>query len=499
MKKKQGGSTQSEIHEQRPIVVNATNLLVSHPFGVWFWVGFAVLMPVYVWFLVQSDWLQRPPKPVGDGVCYESIGTSLYSGRGFFEDYQNPTWRSMYENDSAYTDLLERSEGKVISATGRPPVLPVLIATTYAFLDRTPSAFMCIRFGLVGCLALSGAMAAGLAALMLFHATKSVMASSLGAMITIGLAASQNTLKEYVTDFLTEPIALVWIQTLITLVVIRWFVMGKEVEASSVHFMVNENAGTVVDRKMNWRWAVSIGLSMGLAILTRSMFIFWVPGVLCLIYLIERGTRVGRMAGVIRVGLVCFLTCLPWWIHNCMSLGRFLPLGTQGSIAMLGGYSDEAYADMGNWSYAPELALRRAMKPRVLGLANDTEREVAISEEASIVLRKWMFTNLQKLPSLAVMRAITHWNPYTGKSLVWKVLIVLGAIWVFHSYPGLRWWILGVPLLSTAIVMALYETGGRFLVPLYGHLFFLGGLSVGLVWNFSRCCLRRCLPKKVSV
>lgn len=458
----------------------------------------AVLMPVYVWFLVQSDWLQRPPKPVGDGLCYESIGTSLYSGKGFFEDYQNPAWRSLYENDSAYADLLERSEGKVISATGRPPVLPVLIATTYAFLDRTPSAFMCIRFGLVGCLALSGALASGLAAIMLFHSTKSIMASSLGGVIAIGLAASQNTLKEYVTDFLTEPIALVCIQSLITLVVIRWFVMGKEADESSTPFTVNDSEGTVVDRKMSWKWAIPIGMSMGFAILTRSMFIFWVPGVLCLLYLIERGARGVRIVGSIRVGLVCFFSCLPWWIHNCMSLGRFMPLGTQGSIAMLGGYSDEAYADMGNWSYAPELALRRAMKPRLLELANDTEREVVVSEEAAIVLRKWIVTNLDKLPSLAVMRAITHWNPYTGKSLVWKVLFALGAIWVFQSYPGLRWWVLGIPLLSTAVVMALYETGGRFLVPLYGHLFLMGGLSVGIVWNVSRCCLRQYFPSKAS-
>jgi hypothetical protein len=498
MKKNRGGSNHSEILHQGPIVVNSTNLLVSHPFGVWFWAGLALLMLVYVWFLVQSDWLQRPPKPVGDGLCYESIGMSLYSGRGFFEDYQNPAWRSLYESDMAYADLLGRSEGRVIPSTGRPPVLPTLIATAYVFFDRTPSAFMCIHLGLVGCLAVSGAMAAGLAALMLFHVTRSVIASSSGALLTIGLAAIQNTLKDYVTDFLTEPIALVCIQMLITIVVIRWFVIGKVYDSKSVYLEDGANSVNVVEYKMNWRWAVPIGMSMGLAILTRSMFIFWVPGLLGLLYLIERGTRRVRMGGVIKVGMVCFLTCVPWWIHNCLSLGRFMPLGTQGSIAMLGGYSDEAYEDMGNWSYEPELALRRAMKPRLSELANDTDREVAVSEEASNVIRKWVVANFDKLPLLAVMRAITHWNPYTGKSVLWKVLIVLGAIWVFQSYPGLRWWVMGVLMLSTVVVIALYATGGRFLVPLYAHLFMLGGLSVGLFWNASRSWMERWMPGQES-
>jgi hypothetical protein len=168
-----------------------------------------------------------------------------------------------------------------------------------------------------------------------------------------------------------------------------------------------------------------------------------------------------------------------------------MPLGTQGTVAMLGGYSDEAYRDMGNWSYEPELALRRDMKPRLLELANDTEREIAVSQEASSVLLKWVAANTAKLPSLFVMRAVTHWNPYTGKSALWKILIVMGSIWVLQSYPRLQCWILGLPVISTLVVMGLYETGGRFLVPLYEHLFMLGGLSVGLVWNVSRLWCRR--------
>ncbi len=34
-------------------------------------------------------------------------------------------------------------------------------------------------------------------------------------------------------------------------------------------------------------------------------------------------------------------------------------------------------------------------------------------------------------------------------------------------------WFLGIPILSSLVIIALYETGGRFLVPLYGLLYAL--------------------------
>ncbi len=67
-----------------------------------------------------------------------------------------------------------------------------------------------------------------------------------------------------------------------------------------------------------------------------------------------------------------------------------------------------------------------------------------------------------------------------------------------RSYPGLRWWMLGLPVLSTLVVMSLYETGGRFLVPLYAHLFMLGGLSVGTAWAVMRTLRKTGLPQDVE-
>lgn len=460
MKKNPRGSDHSSAKGSGFSVERSAVFLTHHPFGVWFCVACLILAPVYAWFLVQSDWLDKPPKPIGDGLCYESIGFSLYSGNGFFEDYHSPEWRALYQDDPDYADILQRSEQRVVPATGRPPVLPFMIAMVYGAADRTPGAFAVVRILLAGCLVVSGGLAAGLTALLLYRRTGRFLASALGAGMTIALAASQQTLKEYTTDFLTEPIALLWTQLLITLVVLR-----------------------LTSGRVGLSWAIPIGLCMGLMVLTRSMFVMWIPGLLGLMYLVEQGGNRQRFRFVAMVGLVCTLTCLPWWVHNCVVLGRFMPLGTQGAVATLGGYSDEAYRDMGNWSYQPELDLRESMKEGLAALKNDTEREVAVAEAASLELKKWIAGNFEKLPSLAIMRAVTHWNPYSGKSAIWKVLIVLGIVWVIRNETSLRWWLIGLPILSTVVVMGLYETGGRFLVPLYAHLFFLAGLSVGLFWR----------------
>lgn len=502
MKKNPGGTSNSQEDPPGPSTSGPSiswnlRFLATHPFGYWFGVGILILVPAYTWFLSQNDWLHRPPKPIGDGLCYESIAFSLYSGKGFFEDYRSEEWRSIYENDPAYSDLLQRTDQRVLPATGRPPILPMMIASVYSIVDRTPTAFMLIRLELVGCLVISGAMAAGLSALLLHRVTNQIWISAVGASLTIGLAATQNTLKEYATDFLTEPIALFWLQTLITIFVIRWFEKAKP-QSNFPDVPKGQPPHTKPVRATFWKWDIMIGICMGMLVLTRSMFIFWIPGLIGLQYLSESGSRATRLRWVVRAGGVSLLVCLPWWIHNCWSLGQFMPLGTQGNIALLGGFSDEAYQDMGNWSYEPELALRHEMEPSLSNLANDTEREIAVSREASSRLHDWIVRNPEKLPQLVLMRAVTHWNPYMGKSAIWKLLIVIGAVWIMRSYPGLRWWMLGLPVLSTLVVMSLYETGGRFLVPLYAHLFMLGGLSVGTAWAVMRTLRKTGLPQDVE-
>ena len=156
-----------------------------------------------------------------------------------------------------------------------------------------------------------------------------------------------------------------------------------------------------------------------------------------------------------------------------------MPLGTQGPITLLGGYCAEALGQNGDWSYEPELRLRGTMS--VVDFETDLEREKSLSRKASTQVREWIANHLSSIPKLVCMRAYKHWNPYTGKSLIWKLLLVVGLLLLFPKDKRNVLLLAGLLAISTLITCSLYSVGGRFLVPLYGIQFSVAGIGVGMV------------------
>ncbi len=99
------------------------------------------------------------------------------------------------------------------------------------------------------------------------------------------------------------------------------------------------------------------------------------------------------------------------------------------------------------------------------------EREANVAEAAGYEIRAWIKSNLASMPSLMGMRLATHWGPYSGKSLIWKLSILLGVVMLLTHSRKQAVWMVGMPIVSSLTVMLLYETGGRFLVPLYASLY----------------------------
>lgn len=432
-------------------------------FWRWTLVGFAVLAAVFGLSTARTEWFAEPPKPIGDGLCYESVAFSLYSGYGFREDYGNPEWRELYEGRESYHDFLATAGDRDLPATGRPPLLPLVIAGIYWLFGRNAAAFMAVRLFSAICLALAGGLASGLSAHLLSRCyARPRWLIGIGAIMTIAMAASQRTLRDYTSDFLTEPLALLLMQVFIVQAVLL-------TEESSGPKSTNRTLASMF----------SMGVTIGLMVLARSLFVFWVPGLLGLLYASICGDHRQRLRSVLTAAATFVVICSPWWIHNCVVLHRWMPLGTQGSIALVGGYCEEALNNGGNWTHAPELQLRRELEQRVdFQVADDTSRELMMVDAAKAKVWTWIGGNWQHLPSLACMRAISHWNPYSGRALLWKLLIFIGTAWALRNVGRVNWWLVGLPVLSTAVIMILYEAGGRFLVPLYGLLFTLGGLSV---------------------
>jgi hypothetical protein len=165
-----------------------------------------------------------------------------------------------------------------------------------------------------------------------------------------------------------------------------------------------------------------------------------------------------------------------------------MPLGTQGPITLLGGYCDEALAGGGDWQHAPEQRLRQAMREKEAfnTLPTDVARELMIADESKRLVRAWIADHSAELPRLFLARVVTHWNPYSGKSLVWRLLILAGAVCLIMNRRREAWVLVGLPVMNTVLVASLYTTGGRFLVPLYGILFALSAIGVAGLIELAR-------------
>ncbi|MFO0013057.1 MAG: hypothetical protein ACK553_09955, partial [Planctomycetota bacterium] len=77
-------------------------------------------------------------------------------------------------------------------------------------------------------------------------------------------------------------------------------------------------------------------------------------------------------------------------------------------------------------------------------------------------------------------RVESHWSPFTGTSLLWRIAILMGWLGLALSRRRELIALLGLPVISTCTVAILYETGGRFLVPLYALLYLTAGIGVAL-------------------
>jgi hypothetical protein len=418
------------------------------------------------------------PKPTSDGPIYENIAFHLSKGRGFWIDLHDPKWRVPYEQSSEQDDFRTYLEAppQSMPMTGRPPLFPAFIAVVYNVVDRGPIAFATVRVFSALCLAFGCAIAVANAATVMIKfeisgRKFSAWSIGLGCAAAILLAASNRTLLSYASDFLTEPLALLFTQILVTALIAITY---SGVDASP--------------RPLTWWSIVAMGVIVAGMILVRSLFVLWLPGLWILMVVIREKHRLRDATLILMIAVACLG---PWWIRNCVVLNRWMPLGTQGPITLLGGYCDEALANGGDWQHAPEQRLRQAIRgnEEFSRLSTDVERELMIVDESKRLVRGWIAEHMGELPRLFVARVVTHWNPYTGRSLVWRLLILAGAIYLVVKRRPEAWVLVGLPVMNTVLVASLYTTGGRFLVPLYGILFTLSAIGVASLLELALRCI----------
>ncbi|MDZ4848034.1 MAG: hypothetical protein SGI77_01965 [Pirellulaceae bacterium] len=421
----------------------------------WFFFACLLLVPWQLWHVANHSQFLHVPLPTGDGPDYETIGYSLSVGKGFAFAWDDPEWKRPYLADEAadqYPHLKSHSHNG--TTTLRPPFFPIVISTVYRFVGRGEIAFAFIR----SLSALSIAIAGSLAVLIAFEIVSRTPASywvrHVAAGGTLLLALLDSNTRRYAADFLTEPFALLWTTIFVTVAI-------------------------KLDDEHPKTKSIVLGIVMAAMIATRTIAIGWVPGVMLLLYWT---TPKLKSRASLYFLLTLSLLLSPWWIRNCYHLGSFMPMGAQGPTSILGGYSTEALNDDGNWHPDAEQRLRESVKDKHW-TSLESERQLAIL--AAKETRTWIAQNFAHLPTLMTLRIKSHWGPYFGQSLIWRFGMLLGVIALIIYRRREAYWMLGLPFIGTITVMLLYETGGRFLVPLYGLLYALAGIGVAMAISKS--------------
>lgn len=440
---------------------------------------FLFIAPLQIISVCSSPWLTLPPKPYGDGIDYEAIGFCVSQGEGWASHFGNSEWRSPYlKADSFQYASLMSKPGPVVPDTNRPPLLPTWIATVYTILPRGPVAFAAIRLSFAISLAIGCSLIASFGFLVV-SSSRSNAIRQIGPWVGLAVVAitySERNLRNYLTDFLTEPFALL--------------LMGV--------FLLSLWKASQRQTKLN---ILSSAISFSMLIYCRTSFLLWLPFLIAVLPVLFAWTGESNrfiwkqpLQWTLLFLMAVLLTQSPWWIRNCSVLEQFQPLGTKGSTTLLGGYCDESVARQGEWQFDAERKLRTQYPPPVESEQARAwiNNELDIAKKAGDQVREWISSNLTVLPKLMVQRVVTEWNPYSGKALLLKLLAAIGCVALaIRDRHALLW--IAFPLVIQSIVTALtYSVGGRFLVPVYGCLYLLAliGFAEGcrLAWRSYSIC-----------
>jgi hypothetical protein len=428
----------------------------------WFLVALGCFLIIQLGAIALDDWLWHPPKPFGDGPDYEVIGFNVSEGNGWSHSFADAKWRAPYLKDAhaEYPVQLHRNS-PLTPDTNRPPLLPACIGITYLIFPRGPAAFAIVRLGLAACIALGCAIAVAWAHQMAIQ-TQKANRRVLGVLVClcmIAIVASERNLRNYATDFLTEPVALALTQLFL---VVAW---------SGI-------------QRGKWTWGIGAGLLFAAMYFCRAVFLLWIPLLLVgFWFALRMASHSPRdsLRWLVAFAVSFMMLCSVWWGRNCYVLESFSPLGTKGSVTMLGGYCDEAYARGGEWQGEPERALRQELEAG-LGdspTSNDfLSLELKMGRLAGQRVKQWATDHASSLPSLFCKRIVTEWNPYTGKALLLKLMALVGIVWLARFHRAALLWLAGPLIINTIVVMFTYSVGGRFLVPTYGELYILSAFGV---------------------
>ena len=383
-----------------------------------------------------------PPSSTGDELSYDSVAWELSHGRGFSVNYADPDFRQPYDLAAATSpDLYSIPDTTSGPIAFRPPLFPVVFSMANRITGRH---FYLIRAFNVLCMAAT----AGLIGWFVYRESG---VWPLAVVVLLFWADTRSRL--YARTVLTEPLAC-FLCAVMTLLVIR----------------LSRESG------LKRRTVAALSVVTALSILTRSVVIVWLPGLLVMLWcLIRRQHQQSCRQALSHCGLFLLLTVLcvsPWAIRNIRLLGKFAPMGTQGQMEMSAGYSDIAWEHGGVWQ---NLASRNYFAAVVHDDMTTIDAELATAEKSTADAVAWIRANPAKLPALAVMKVASELRPASFVEWLVAALALIG-VWLGRDRKLVAVLVVLI-VVNLSAVAATWSVEGRFLVPQLFVFYALAGIG----------------------
>ena len=398
-------------------------------------------------------------------MSFTKVSRSIFQWRRFFAQFSGCEFLDPYleDNDEGQNDWIEGTEVNGPTTT-RAPGFPYLASLVYRQVGRDWD-YVRIANMLV--------LAIGLACLVVsvrcYFGVLAACLTSLTLALDFGVVASPGKFLTEATGtgvFAIACAALLWV----------W------------------NSPNEQNVRPFWKWCV-LGMLFGICMLFRNPFVGWMLQliVICVLFsivLLAAGRPAGRffVASLLFLLISC-LVCLPWWARNCNVSNAFLPFGSAGTIGFVGGFSDEALVNDGNW-WAPVVieSQTQSMFDHYVEDLSLAEQEYLMGADSVESGLAWIKENPGKLLPLSFKKALNHLG-LIGQAHplipLANSLLLLGALsGCVLSWRKFGFWVAVITFLSLATTILTWSHHGRFAIPIRPVWHAATGIGIVLFWSW---------------
>ena len=249
-------------------------------------------------------------------------------------------------------------------------------------------------------------------------------------------------------------------------------------------------------RSVSVRSGIALGVLAGLAALTRSETVLYIPGFALLSALLCR-RRKRAIWPAVALTIAGVATLLPWTIWNLSRFSEPVFLSTNDGTTLLGANCDFTYHDdLGGWS----ILCLAPLEPVGAGLPDASERSVDRRDRALeyvadhidrvplvVMARLGRMLDVYGLSSLVVLdvgEEKAEWAVWAGIACWWVAALLAIAGWsiLYRRRLARRWW-LAIPLIVVLITTVLLYGAHRIRAPGEPSVVLLAAVAVVVWWE----------------